>query len=251
MKTITSFLVAFFLLAHGPVLRAQSTAEIDGLLYRAYLTTSQTLWNEAIDRIDRHDFDSKVEKLRYRTEAQSGLVIYALANEDETTFDQVIDPLKDDLKWLVKQDPRDARSHALLSSAYSAEIAFSPTKGMYLGSRSSKHIEQALSHQATSPMAWFQRASSKLFTPAMFGGSVEEAVDGFERAVAYYEAEAASETNWRYLNALAWLGLAYEKTGETASAIKVYEKALTVEPDFGWVKYALLPQAQGKAQAVR
>ena len=252
MKTISKILVSVYFLLNASLAVAQSSSsvvELEKLLYRAYLTTSKTLWTEAIDKAQQYPFESEQKRLHYMTEAQSGLVIYALANQDEATFDTVCEDLKDNLKSLIKNNKNDARAHALLANAYGAEIAFTPTKGMYLGSRSSGHIQKALDHDPTSAIAWFQQANSKLFTPAMFGGSVDEAVSGFEKSVAYYEAQGRTEANWRYLNALAWLGIAYEKADNTQKAIEVYQKALTVEPDFGWVKYALLPKAQGNARA--
>ena len=46
---------------------------------------------------------------------------------------------------------------------------------------------------------------------------------------------------WGYLETLAWTGQVYAKLGNVDTARFYYTKVLTIEPEYGWVKYVLLP----------
>jgi hypothetical protein len=49
-----------------------------------------------------------------------------------------------------------------------------------------------------------------------------------------------------YLEALTWMGRSQEKLENFDAALFSYRKVLSVEPDFGWVKYSLLPKLEEK-----
>ena len=83
----------------------------------------------------------------------------------------------------------------------------------------------------------------------MWGGDIKEAIESYEKCVQLYEANPAALTsNWMYLDALAFQGQAYLKNGDTGKAIATFEKALQAEPEFGWVKFTLLPKAKTKSE---
>ena len=249
MKTLYPLSIIFAgLVASLPAL-AQISSDVQSLFYRGYLTASKAPWEQALKKIESDATLNETRKLTAITEAQTGLLVYALANQDEATFDKVADGLEENLETLLEQDEHDARSLAKLAQLYGATIAFAPWKAMYLGPKSQSLVDKALKQDLTSPEAWVQRANSFLFTPAMFGGDVDEAVKCFQKAVQYYEAQSDTTNNWRYLDALAWLGQAYQQAERPAEAVEVFNKALDVESDFGWVKHKLLPQATAQASS--
>lgn len=247
MKTLVSSiaLVALFTL---PAF-AQVSNEVQELFYRGYLTASKAPWEQAIQKIEQDASLNEIDKLKAITEAQTGLLVYALANQDEATYKAVADPLEGNLETLLEQNETDARSLAKMARLNGATMAFNNWKAMYLGPQSKKLVDRALKAEPECPEAWMQRGGSLLFTPAMFGGDVDEAVIVFEKAVRYYEAQPNHASNWQYLDALAWLGQAYQKADRPAEAAEVFTKALEIEPNFGWVKYKLLPKAVAQASA--
>jgi tetratricopeptide (TPR) repeat protein len=247
MKTLVSSiaLIALFTL---PTF-AQVSADVQQLFYRGYLTASKAPWEQAIQKIKQDASLDETQKLTALTEAQIGLLVYALANQDEATYKTVADDLEENLETLLEQDETDARSLAKMARLNGATMAFNNWKAMYLGPTNEKLVDKALKADPESPEAWMQRGGSLLFTPEMFGGDVDEAVVAFEKAVQLYEAQPNHASNWRYLDALAWLGQAYQKADRPKEATAVFTKALEVEPDFGWVKYKLLPKAVAQASA--
>ncbi|MEO0331627.1 MAG: tetratricopeptide repeat protein [Bacteroidota bacterium] len=236
----------FFFIVLGCAIAATSLAqvnpEVQQLFYQGYLAAEKAPWEQAIEKINQDASLNETEKLYATTEAQTGLLIYAMANQDEETYDAIADDLEEGLETLLEQNAEDAVALAKMARLYAATMAFQNWKAMYLGPKSEKLVDRALKADPKSPDAWMQRGGSRLFTPKTFGGDIDEAIAAYQKAVQYYEAQPNYAKNWRYLDALAWLGQAYQKSEQPSEAIAVYQKALEVEPNFGWVKYKLMPQ---------
>ena len=222
-----------------------SIAQSDGkaMAYRAYLSTNKSLWKQLVDlRKTGYKKGNTNEELYQLTLAQHGLLNVTMVDQDEELFNKHLKPAKDNLETLITAGYEEGNVRALLSSIYGMEMGYSSWKGLFLGSKSSKNLEKAKKLAPSSPLVWQIYGGSKLFTPAMFGGDKQEAIDAFEKSIELYEADQGSITsNWRYLDAMAWLGQAYQQVGKTVQAREVYEKALEIEPEFGWVKFVLLP----------
>ena len=81
----------------------------------------------------------------------------------------------------------------------------------------------------------------------MFGGSKEKGLQGFQRAAELFAQEEPTDPIhpvWGHSRTYAWLGIAYQNQGELESARAAFEKALEIDPDFGWVKNWLLPELE-------
>lgn len=83
----------------------------------------------------------------------------------------------------------------------------------------------------------------KFNTPKMFGGSYEDALKNFSKAVLIYE-KSGGNPPWGYAEALVWMGRTYEKLSEYQNALLSYKRALIVEPEYEWVKNYLLPSLE-------
>ena len=249
MKTFIIIMLA--LMTQLPtVAQTPISDELQQLFYQGYLTSSKAPWEKAIAKIKADATLSKADRLYALTEAQSGLLVYTMANQDEATFETVADDMEENLEKLLSLNNKDARAHALLAGLYGTTVSFNNWKGMYLGPKGEKQVDQALQTDPKNPFAWAQRGNARLFTPAMFGGDVDEAVTCFEKAAQYHEQQSIDLTyNWRYLNTLAWLGIAYQKTGNASAAVETFQKALNIAPNFRWVERALLPKALAQASA--
>jgi len=221
--------------------------DVQALMYKAYLTNSMSLWEKAVN-ITQKNADAEPEnkqKLFTLSLSQYGLLSATMADKDEEQFDKYLDSTKENLEILIDGDYNVAESKAVLSSIYGLQMSYSPWKGMFLGSKSSGLIEDALRKSPESPLVNKLYAGSKLFTPEMFGGDTKVSIDYYKRSINLYEADSPSmENNWLYLDAMAFLGIAYKKAEQINKTITVYKKALKIQPEFGWVKNVLLPNAE-------
>ncbi|MFA5849002.1 MAG: tetratricopeptide repeat protein [Bacteroidales bacterium] len=235
-----SLLICFQLLKA----QTETISHLEEKAYYAYLNSNMALWKMLAPKADKIlDFPSdnqedliKAIKLKY------GLLYSCLASKekDEATFNEYIGKTSDQMSNLLKLFPNSSELLSVSAAIMSVQMAFSPAKAVFLSAKSGKEISKALEIDSTCALAWRQDASSKYFTPKMWGGDIDEAVKEYEKAVRLFEAQNATK-DWMYLDAMVWLGIAYSKLGQEAKAKEIFEKALLVEPDFWWVKKNLLP----------
>lgn len=211
-------------------------AQGDALSYQAYLSSSLTLWERKIDQTAPASYE--------RAMAQYGLLNTTMAGKDEKAFDKYYDPTLDLLDQLIEEKVNVASCQAVKSSVYGLAMAYDSWKGMFLGPKSSGLIEEAYESEPNNPLVVKLYASSKLYTPEMFGGDPKTALKEFERAVQLFDEAEDVPSNWLYMDALAHLGIAYGKVGQPEKAMEVYTKALALEPDFNWIKFSLKPSAE-------
>lgn len=233
MKKFRIFLaVVLMIVINVQLSKAQ---KVDSLMYNAYLLSSESLWESALDQYQNA---WSLEKAI----AYYGILNNTMVSSNEEKFDEFVDPALEYLESLEAQGIHKSEALALRSSIYGFIMAYSPWKGMYYGAKSSSAIESALALNSESPIVNMISGSSLFYTPETFGGDKEAAIGAFEKAVALYE--KTNYKGWLYINTLASLGKAYHATGQNEKAIEIYEKALIVEPDFKWVSSQLLPQAK-------
>jgi tetratricopeptide (TPR) repeat protein len=239
-------LLLFLILITQPFVYAQS----DQTTYEAYLTTdpvqAETRWKAAIKKhanvLQEHHTPANQYALAL---AQFGLLSSTMRTKNESLFEEYADQTESNLKKLTKDAVYGAEAKALLAALYGLKLGYSPWKGMYLGPKSSSLMEAARKENPSAPLIWKLYGNSKLFTPQMFGGDVAVAIQAYEKAISLYEKNPSHcELNWFYIDTYAFLGQAYSKTGNAAKAVTVYERVLTLEPDFLWVKMHLLPSAR-------
>ncbi len=245
MKSST-IVLAILLMASA--LSAQDAT--DQVMYKAYLRDQPApdVWKSAI--ATRKEELKRAPRDRQRqfqvALAQFGLLSSTMRKRDEDLFDAYYDETEDLLKSITDEDKKWGEPMALLSAVYGLKMGYSPMQGIFLGSKSSSLVEKAKKLSPTSPLVWKVAANAKFFTPEMWGGDLAEAIEGYEACIKHYEAQSETlKFNWMYLDALAFMGQAYVKNGENGKAITAYEKALRQEPEFGWVKFVLLPKAKG------
>ncbi len=246
MRTL---LLAYFIIA---VLSAAAQDATDERMYKAYLSSTRATddWKKAVA-----DRQSELQKNPTDPEApfklalaQYGLLSSTMRYQDEDLFDAYYEATIDNLQTIIAANKQWGDPQALLSAVYGLKMGYSPLQGMFLGSKSNSLTEKAKKLSPSSPLVWKVYANAKFFTPEMWGGDIEMAIDGYEKCIQRYESKPEQlKHNWMYLDALAFQGQAYLKNGDTGKAIQSYEKALKAEPDFGWIKEVLLPKAKAQA----
>ena len=237
MKTnsrIFAFLLMTLLMAMG------FPQDLKRLSYLAYLDQDKSSWKSNV-AVATKAYQAKPDA---QSKFQLALMEYGLLNatmkdQDEKLFDAYVDGLEDRLEELSKDKTYGAEAKALLSSVLGFKIAYSPWKGMLLGSKSSDLLESALKSGSNSPIVQKMYAGNQYFTPEMWGGDKDKALAAFLRSNQLFEQKSDTQ-NWMYLDNLAWIGLIYQEKGMNAKAKEVWQKAVALEPEFDWVSKNLL-----------
>ena len=227
MKNLITLLVTIFSINAF----SQTSKEMQ---YAAYLNGSKIMWEKSIELANTEKGEQSFEKAL----AMYGLLNSTMANKDEETFDDYVDPAVDLLNLIIEENALPANAKSVLSSVYGLSMAYNPMKGMYLGSRSSSLMESAMKLQPESPIVQKLYAGSKLFTPKMFGGNPEKAVVAFEKAIDLFEV-GDTTLNWLYLDAHVGLSMAYSKTDQKEKAVEILNKVIAIEPQYYWAKSML------------
>lgn len=244
MRTLAKILSISILVFNVNQLNAQENKikQWEEKAFQAYENSSIFMWKQLATQADQvlskadTDKESKVAaiKLKY------GLLYGCLSNQDKDTYEQYLEKTLEQMNTLLEEYPKSSDLYCISAALMSIQMGFTPMKGMTLGSLSGKHIDQSIKLDSLSAMAWRQYAGSKYFTPKMWGGDIEEAIKKYEYSIKLYEKQNLTQ-DWTYVDAIVWLGIAYRKVGKTEKAKAAFEKALTIAPEFGWVKNQLLP----------
>ncbi len=172
-----------------------------------------------------------------------------LAETDEGAAADHLDSAIEHLKQAIALEA-SAEAYALLSSAYGRKIGLKPMMGMFLGPKAGNALSEAKALDPDNPRVVLTEAISDFNTPKMFGGSKTRAMVGFQRALDLFAQEDITDPllpSWGRDEAYAWLGIAHMQNDARDEARAAFEKALDVNPDYGWVKYVLLPRLDNAA----
>jgi tetratricopeptide (TPR) repeat protein len=138
-------------------------------------------------------------------------------------------------------DDKFADAHALLASCYGRK-AKGMLGGMKYGPKASKSMEQALALAPNNPRVLMLNATSLYFKPEMWGGDKQKALEHWQKAAEIFDASPKQQTlqpDWGHEEAYAWIGYAMLESGNTDGAKAAFDRALSLNPDYGWVKYDL------------
>lgn len=246
------FILSLAFMVSALTAQGELSPKLKKQFYQAFVNNSIPMWEDALQQlVSVHKSAQSPATLLELAVASYGLVGVCMGNQNEEKAKLYLGQSEKYAKAALKIKEDWPEAHALLGGIYGFKIAFAPMKGMWLGPKSDKHVAKAMKMDPNSIRAWYQKASSYFHTPAMFGGNVAKSVEHYAKAVSLYEAKDCLDDNWEYLDALAWLGQAYHKNGQIPEAKAIYEKALKLEPNFGWVKFALLPALSAKQEGGR
>lgn len=169
----------------------------------------------------------------------------AIGDKREKDAEKAGEACIDALAGAVKRDPRFAEAHALQSACYGYLANLGGMGAIRNGSRSGKSMEAALALDARSPRILLVDGFGVYFRPKFVGGDKAKGCVRFREAAALFEAAGAAGNagaggiDWGAAEAQYWVGRCARDAGDTATARKYFERALTLAPDFLAARKAL------------
>jgi len=256
MKNLIQSLVLVIAVTASTVLLAQTQSVND------QMTEGKLLTRQAYNQYDKnlllkaHDIfqhiykadTSNVKALYNETLVEYKLLEMGMRPGNEQLFEQYYETALKNAKILTDEKEFAAEGKTLSASVYMMKIANSPMSAITLSSKIHSLLDEAEKIKPEFPRIYLIRGMMKFNTPGIFGGSYEVALKNFSKSISLYEKqnEDTTSSDWGYLEALTWAGRSQEKLENFEAAIFSYKKVLSVEPDFGWVKYSLLPKLEEK-----
>lgn len=152
----------------------------------------------------------------------------------------------------IKADPKFAEAIAIKASLQGMSLQFHPDQMMSLGAEMEESFGRARAMAPANPRVLLLDAINTLHKPAFVGGGPEKALPRFLEAQKAYAAEkpaTGAAPDWGRDDAYLWAGITAMRLDDPDAAVGYYRKALDVAPDNGWVRGALLPEAEKAAAA--
>jgi tetratricopeptide (TPR) repeat protein len=150
----------------------------------------------------------------------------------------------------VRLDANLAEAHALQASLLGQRIGRAPHLAMSLSGRVSAARSRARAIDAANPRVDLIDGMGAFFTPAEYGGGLDEAERLIRSSLALFAKEPRGKAwpNWGRFDAHLWLGQTLAAKGDVKGARGAYTQALAEGPESAWIKQVLLPQLDGKAE---
>jgi tetratricopeptide (TPR) repeat protein len=228
--------IILILITIAPALASRKTE-----IYQAYIYNKMERWQNIIDKMEREKISEK-DYLSQLVNFQYGYIGYCIGNDKTDLAKEYLDKAEKNLELLSKENANPSVIHAYESAFYGFKIGFNRLRAPFYGPRSIKHAELAIELDKKNPLGYIQYGNSQFYMPSIFGGSKEEAIKYFRIAQELMEQDSEGiRNNWNYLSLLTLIAQSFEEMKQYKNAQDYYEKVLTVEPNFSWVKNELYP----------
>ncbi|MBN2805540.1 MAG: tetratricopeptide repeat protein [Prolixibacteraceae bacterium] len=229
---ITLLLILAFSLAQGSARNS---------IYQAFITNNMHRWKLTIDSMEQKPGKTD-EQLLELINYQYGYIAWCIGNKRLNEARLYLDKAFSNLRRLEKDKQHASRLSTYLAAFYGFEIGLAQYKAPYYGLKSIDAAKKALALDENSWMAYIQSANIQYYMPSIFGGSKTEALHLYEKALNLLENDNNNiDKNWNYLNLMVQLGEGYTMLGDYDKAATYYEKIISIEPGFSWVKDELYP----------
>ena len=257
MKILNCFLTALFLISY-PLNISADPDSLNELISKgialsklAYLQYDRDKFLEARSLFEEAYKTNKSDllPLYYITLIDYKILETTLQDGSDSLFEKYYEPALQNAEILSNNKTFSADGKILSAAIYMMKIAFSYMSAVTLSPKIHSLLDEAQKIAPMNPYSYVIRGIMKYKTPGIFGGSYEDALKNFSYAIKLFEEEENNSISpvWGYIETLAWMGKTQEELNNKEAAIFAYKKALSSEPDFGWVKYELLPKLQGNS----
>jgi tetratricopeptide (TPR) repeat protein len=141
-----------------------------------------------------------------------------------------------------------AETHALLAMTMGRMIGLDQIYSPTLGPLIPKEMNAAMAMGPNNPRVWLLRGIQSFYTKPEYGGGLSVAETQLNKAIELFATDnpAPPAPSWGKAEAYVWLGQVLQKQNRIAEARAAYNNALSVQRDYPWVTYSLLPSIEGR-----
>jgi len=137
---------------------------------------------------------------------------------DKKAAQQAIDAAIKNTRDSIDLKATFADAHALLAELYGKKIGYGGLfTGMRLGPKAEIETQKALEADPNDPRVYVVIGRRQLYSPRMFGGDIEKAIESFRKA---------TSVDPHYDEGFVWLAIAYSKKGDSIAAKAAVDEAL-------------------------
>lgn len=210
-------------------------------IYSAYINGDMSKWKNIIDQMNQQQ-EKMNDFLLELTNYQYGYIGWSIGNQKKKEAEKYLKKVEENLKILEKANYNMSVVNSYKSAILGFYIGLDKYKAPILGIRSIDCAKSAIALDKKNPFGYIQYGHCLFYMPSLFGGSKQEALTYFKKAEELMRLnENQFKNDWNFLSLLALIGQSYMILKNYKQAKVYYEKALTTEPGFLWVKKELYP----------
>lgn len=144
------------------------------------------------------------------------------------------------LEKAIELNPKNAEAHAVLSHVLRSLIG-SGNRNHDIIQKSIEHRERAFELAPENPRILMLEASALIFIPEDRGGNIAEGIRYAFEAAGRFAMESDDDQNWGEADNWALLGAAFRKNQKPKVALRAYQKAVEVQPNWILVRDQIIP----------
>jgi len=210
-------------------------------IYSAYIRGDIGKWKNIID-IMSHQQVKTNDFLLELTNYQYGYIGWSIGNQKKKEAEKYLKKVEENLKILEKANYNMSVVNSYRSAVCGFYIGLNRFKAPVLGMKSIECAKSAMAQDKKNPFGYIQYGHCLFYMPSLFGGSKQEALTYFKKAEELMrQNENKIKYDWNYLSLLVLIGQSYMILKDYKQAKVYFDKAITAEPRFLWVKNELYP----------
>lgn len=197
-----------------------------------------------------HDDSLAIFAHYYAASAASELanILYEMDDSDHNrTILEYVNYAIEHLEAATERDEAFAEGWLMLSAVYGQKMTVRPLQAVSLARKFNRAMSRARELAPDSPRVVLLRAITDYNLPRIVGGNKDRALEDLLRAARLFKDEAVEDPvlpSWGHEDTYARLGIVYMDRGDLDEARTAFERAIEINPEFGWVKHALLPSLE-------
>ena len=216
------------------------------VIYNSFVNRQMYKWEAVLRTMDAVNEPTSIEQKLEHIDYYYGYIAHLIGKKQFNEADEELIKANRLVDNLIKISPKNATAYAYKGAFIGLKIATNRLKSVYLKPESNAYINKALELDPQNSQAHIDKGNMLFYAPRIIGGDKKNALNYYLRAMQLIEKNKDTNQNWRYLNLLTIIGIAYEKIDMLAEAKLAYEKALRKEPNYKWVKDDLYPNLLAK-----
>lgn len=208
---------------------------IDCRLTESFINQNMNEWNKFVDELTIEINKTHSEDLQFKRMIVRHLYLaYLLFNTPNSEqVDIQLEGLSKDIEDLTKST-KYGKICLAFKSPYLAYAALNnPVTAVYRLPMSFSAAKTAIAEAENSPYSWSEYGNLQYCYALFIGGNYEDAITSFQKAIQLFEAKSQdNKCNWYYINTLLFLAKSYEDNKQNDKANQVYDKILSIRPDY-------------------
>lgn len=222
------------------------TNDFDKKWYDAFLDNNIEKWAKITSDIEEKSNMNNRKELLQVIHSYYGWTSTLIAQKHKSAAKKNIQKVEKYIKRGLEKYPDDSELLDYKGVFLGYKISINKLMAIVIGNTSTEYINKAYKLSPNHPQILFDKGNALYYVPKTFGGDKQKALFFFKKVVAIYEKRQQTKNNWVYLQALTLVGRCYELTNNRALALKIYQKIISIAPNFKLVKKQLYPQLINK-----